>query len=59
MKVEKNATTELRVWCATCCIRIAPNEEKTIVRGKAYHPHCHLKIKTTGKDHCGAEMKDN
>jgi hypothetical protein len=49
MKVAKNASTEFRVWCDACYIRIAPNEARTIVQGKAYHPHCRMKIKTNAK----------
>ena len=35
---------EHRIWCDQCCIRIAPNEEKTMSNGKAYHPRCFSKI---------------
>jgi hypothetical protein len=43
--------TELRVWCESCCIRIAPNEERTVIRGKVYHPHCSQKLKNrTARD---------
>jgi hypothetical protein len=43
MKVEKveNVKAEFRVWCETCNIRVAPNEERTVVRGKTYHPLCY------------------
>lgn len=34
---------EFRVWCERCCIRIAPNEERTVSRGKTYHASCHAK----------------
>src|SRR5262249_55176009 len=48
-KVE-SASAELRVWCESCCIRIAPNEERTIVRGKTYHSHCYSKLSTKPKN---------
>ena len=35
---------EFRVWCDSCCIRIAPNEERTMVRDKAYHVSCHTRL---------------
>src|SRR5262249_52829168 len=42
MKVPKaeNTTAELKVWCESCCLRVAPNEERTVVRGKTYHSRC-------------------
>jgi hypothetical protein len=40
----KNKTEDFRVWCEYCSIRIAPNEEHTMVRDKAYHVRCHSKI---------------
>jgi len=48
-KVE-NASAEFRVWCESCCIRIAPNEERTIVRDKTYHSHCYSKLSTKPKN---------
>jgi hypothetical protein len=46
MKAPKLAAeqVEFKVWCERCCIRIAPNEERTFVRGKAYHVNCYSKI---------------
>jgi hypothetical protein len=44
------ASAELRVWCESCCIRIAPNEERTIVHGKTYHSHCYSKLSTKPKN---------
>jgi hypothetical protein len=32
----------IKVWCEQCGIRIDPNEERTGVGGKTYHPHCLL-----------------
>jgi hypothetical protein len=45
-KTEKTEVkvAEFRVWCDHCCIRIAPNEEQTSVRGKAYHVRCASKL---------------
>ena len=37
---------DFRVWCAECCIRIAPYEEKLIVLGKTYHQTCYAKPAT-------------
>jgi hypothetical protein len=45
MKVAKTANlkVEFKVWCERCNIRVAPNEERTVVRGKTYHPACYSK----------------
>jgi hypothetical protein len=48
-KVE-NVNTEIRVWCESCCIRIAPSEQRTTVRGKTYHSHCYSKLSTKPKN---------
>jgi len=40
---------ELKVWCESCYIRVAPNEERTVVRGKTYHLHCYAKLITKRK----------
>ena len=37
-------TTELKVWCEHCSIRIAPNEEQIVVSEKTYHLRCYLKL---------------
>jgi len=42
-------TPEFRIWCECCCIRVAPNEEKTVVRGKTYHPMCYSKLASKPK----------
>lgn len=49
MKVAKVeiASVDFKLWCERCCIRIAPNEERTVSRGKAYHPNCYSKISST------------
>lgn len=48
MKVSKVEVpkAEFKVWCEQCCIRIAPNEERTVVGGKAYHQQCHSRLVT-------------
>jgi len=35
---------DFKVWCESCCLRIAPLEERTVVRDKAYHPRCYSKL---------------
>jgi hypothetical protein len=35
---------DFKVWCESCCLRIAPLEEKTVVREKAYHTRCYSKL---------------
>ena len=40
---------ELKVWCAHCSIRIAPNEEQIVVRDKTYHERCYLKLPAIAK----------
>ncbi len=37
------------MWCEACCIRIAPNEERTAIHGKTYHPRCYAKLRTKPK----------
>lgn len=46
MKGAKAVSTngEFKIWCERCCIRVAPNEQRTVVRGKTYHPHCYNKL---------------
>ncbi len=46
MKVAKVEVpiVEFKIWCEQCCIRIAPNEERTVIDGKAYHSQCHSKL---------------
>jgi hypothetical protein len=45
MKVAKIETpkAEFKIWCDRCNIRVAPNEERTVVLGKTYHPGCATK----------------
>jgi len=38
-----NTKDEFKVWCGICNIRLAPNEERALVRGKTYHPRCYTK----------------
>jgi len=40
-------TAEVRVWCAWCCIRLARNEERIVVKDKTYHTHCYPKLHST------------
>lgn len=45
----KKAKTEVtkpdhRVWCESCCLRIAPLEERTVALKKTYHPRCYSKL---------------
>lgn len=42
-KVE-NTNADFKVWCEFCSIRVAPNEERTVVRGKTYHQQCFSKL---------------
>jgi hypothetical protein len=35
---------DLKVWCESCCLRIAPLEERTVVKDKAYHSRCYSKL---------------
>ena len=35
---------DFRIWCQHCFIRIAPHEEKILVKGQAYHQRCHSKL---------------
>jgi len=42
-KIE-NANAKVKVWCESCCIRVAPNEGRTVVRGKTYHLNCYSKL---------------
>lgn len=45
MKIDKAdvKSFEFRVWCDSCSIRIAPNEEQIAVDGKTYHQRCYSK----------------
>jgi hypothetical protein len=43
---DENRSTELKVWCEVCCIRIAPSEERTVIQGKTYHLNCYRKLTT-------------
>jgi hypothetical protein len=42
-KVE-NPKPDLKVWCESCCLRIAPLEDRTVVMDKVYHPRCYSKL---------------
>jgi hypothetical protein len=43
------AKPDFRVWCEICSIRVAPNEEQTVIAGKTYHSHCYAKAATKPK----------
>lgn len=45
MKVDKInvKVEEFRVWCDSCSIRIAPNEQRVSVKNKTYHQRCYAK----------------
>jgi len=43
-------TSDFRIWCEHCSIRIAPHEEKITADGKTYHQRCYSK-------HCAAVSK--
>ena len=47
MKIQKAEvkTSDFRVWCERCSIRIAPHEEKIAVDGKTYHQRCYSKYR--------------
>jgi hypothetical protein len=59
MKVRKpvNKAPDLRVWCEHCSIRIAPHEEKSVVRGKTYHQRCYSKYGTAMSKTAGASSQ--
>ena len=46
MKAPKpeNTSAEVKVWCESCCVRVAPNEGRTVVQGKTYHLRCYSKL---------------
>ena len=37
------AAHDFGLWCAVCCIRIAPHEEQIAVDRQTYHPRCYSK----------------
>jgi len=45
MKVKVvEAPVDDRIWCEQCRIRIAPNEERAVNRGKVYHQRCYTHL---------------
>jgi hypothetical protein len=48
---------ELRVWCDSCSIRIAPNEEQIAVADKTYHQRCYAKTKPSQAIHIRGHKK--
>jgi hypothetical protein len=59
MKINKAnvKVEEFRVWCDTCSIRIAPNEEQIAVAGKTYHQRCYPKTKPSQGIHIREHKK--
>ena len=54
----KPVETDLKLWCETCCVRIAPNEERVENKGKSYHIRCNPKSPRQVKKRA-AEAKAN
>lgn len=46
MKAKVETPVDNRIWCEQCRIRIAPNEERTLNRGKVYHQRCYSELGT-------------
>jgi len=46
----KSPEAEFKVWCESCCIRVAPNEQRIVVHGKTYHSHCYSKLNNKPND---------
>lgn len=42
---------QFRVWCDSCSIRIAPNEEQVAVKNKTYHQRCYAKTNGSQSTH--------
>jgi hypothetical protein len=57
MKVDKVnvKVAEFRVWCDSCSIRIAPNEEQIAVKNKTYHQRCYEKTSHSQVNNRGRE----
>ena len=53
MKADKLTVkvAEFRVWCDSCSIRIAPNEERVAVKSKTYHQRCYAKTNGSQEAH--------
>jgi hypothetical protein len=45
----ENKGGDFKVWCESCCLRVALNEERIVVRGKTYHSHCYSKLSSKPK----------
>jgi hypothetical protein len=35
---------DFKVWCESCCLRIAPVEDRRVVVDKVYHERCYSKL---------------
>jgi len=59
MKADKVTVkvAEFRVWCDSCSIRIAPNEERVAVKSKTYHQRCYAKTNRAQETHAGARER--
>jgi hypothetical protein len=59
MKADKVTVkvAEFRVWCDSCSIRIAPNEERVAVKTKTYHQRCYAKTNRDQQTHAGARER--
>ena len=44
MKSLKRNSPTNPVWCARCCLRIAPYERAAVRKGKTYHQVCYNKM---------------
>ena len=44
----KSPEAEFKVWCKSCCIRVAPNEQRIVVHGNL--SHCYSKLSSKPKD---------
>ena len=52
VKVDNEAAKAVNfaTWCEHCSIRIAPNEERVVVKNKTYHPRCYAKSAVVGAE---------
>ena len=49
MERVESTKPDFKIWCEHCCIRVAPNEEQTVVAGKTYHSQCYPKVEAKSK----------
>jgi hypothetical protein len=48
MKKSK-AVEDNPIWCAACCIRVAPHDRQASINGKTYHDVCYAKLRQAQK----------